>query len=499
MIKSSFASLAIFATLVASSHFEQRSLADSETLRSKITLDALLDHAQKLQDFAYASPGRNRLFGSSGHNDTIGYIYETLTSLGDYYTVTLQPFSAFSYVPGNHALTVDGELVESTAFNYSPNGNATAELVPVANSGCKEEDYPPELFGKIGLVIRGGGCDFGEKSVLAGAAGALGVIIYNNVPGGGVGSLPPPPHPKGDYIPTLAVMKDTGLILLKSIEEGATIMANVIVDGSVTELAFTNNVIAETKCGNHDDVLFLGAHSDSVAVGPGINDDGSGSVALLEIAKQLTGSEVTNAIRFAWWSAEEAGLLGSVHWVTTASQEELDKVRLYLNFDMIASPNYALNVYDGDGSQFNMSGPPGSAEAEQLFHDYFKSIGLNSTSSELNGRSDYGPFLKAGIACGGLDTGAEGHKTVAEAEMFGGEAGVAYDVNYHQPGDTMDNLAHDALEANAKAIAHAVAVYSASFDDMPARNTTRTVVERSGVISKREEDWGIYMGDLLIG
>ena len=142
--------------------------------------------------------------------------------------------------------------------------------------------------------------------------------------------------------------------------------ASVVVDGSVTELAFTNNIIAETKCGNHDDVLFLGAHSDSVAVGPGINDDGSGrywfqlsdssfhvnhndSVALLEVAKQLAlaGSQVNNAVRFAWWSAEEAGLLGSEYWVASALQEELEKIRLYLNFDMIASPNFALNVYDG--------------------------------------------------------------------------------------------------------------------------------------------------------
>ena len=67
----------------------------------------------------------------------------------------------------------------------------------MSNSGCEPADYPPEIAGNIGLVIRGP-CDFGTKSALAGAAGAVGLVIYNNLEGGGVGSLSPPPHPKGD-------------------------------------------------------------------------------------------------------------------------------------------------------------------------------------------------------------------------------------------------------------------------------------------------------------
>ncbi|KAJ8073769.1 hypothetical protein PM082_012047 [Marasmius tenuissimus] len=473
----------------------RRGLVDSETLRSKITIEALLGHAQKLQDFAYATEARNRVFGSAGHNSSVDYFYETLTGLGDYYDVTLQPFSAFAYAPGEHALNIDGEPSTSRVFDYSPNGNVTEVLVPVANSGCDAEDYPAELSGKIGLISRGN-CDFGLKSALAGAAGAIGAVVHNNVEGDIQGTLGPPPRPEGDYVPTLSVSRDTGLEWRSAIEGGAKITANIVVDGSVTQLVSTNNVIAQTKGGNQDDVLFLGAHSDSVPAGPGINDNGSGSVALLEIAKQLAGSDVNNAVRFAWWSAEESGLLGAEHWVTTASQEERDKVRLYLNFDMIASPNYALNAYDGDGSEFGVAGPPGSAEAEQLFHDYFASVGLNSTASEFNGRSDYGPFLDAGIASGGLDTGAEGIKTEEEAEKFGGEAGVAYDVNYHQAGDTIDNLALDALEANTKAIAHAVAVYGASFDSLPPKEAA--FVAKSAFVTERKQQVRLYKGDLLI-
>jgi carboxypeptidase Q len=114
----------------------------------------------------------------------------------------------------------------------------------------------------------------------------------------------------------------------------------------------------------------------------------------------------------------------------------LDKIRLYLNFDMIASPNYVYAIYDGDGSAFGVTGPPGSAEAEHLFQDFFTvEERLPWTATEFDGRSDYGPFLDAGIASGGLFTGAEGIKTAEEAAIFGGDAGVAYDINYHGVGD----------------------------------------------------------------
>jgi Zn-dependent M28 family amino/carboxypeptidase len=97
-------------------------------------------------------------------------------------------------------------------------------------------------------------------------------------------------------------------------------------------------------------VIHLGAHSDSVAAGPGINDNGSGSIGILEVAIQLAKFTINNAVRFSWWAAEEEGLLGSAAYVASLSQEELDKIRLYLNFDMIASPNFKYGIYDGDGS-----------------------------------------------------------------------------------------------------------------------------------------------------
>lgn len=148
--------------------------------------------------------------------------------------------------------------------------------------------------------------------------------------------------------------------------------------------------------------------------GPGINDDGSGIIGILETALQLSAYSVNNAVRFCFWSAEEFGLLGSEHYVTTLNASEVEKIRLYLNFDMIASPNYMFGIYDGDGSAFNLSGPPGSAQAEAFFEDWFAANGLNSVPTEFSGRSDYGPFLDAGIPAGGLFTGAEVEKTEEE-------------------------------------------------------------------------------------
>jgi carboxypeptidase Q len=228
-------------------------------------------------------------------------------------------------------------------------------------------------------------------------------------------------------------------------------------------------------------VLAVGGHTDSVFAGPGINDDGSGTIGILETAIQLAPYSTTNAVRFCFWSAEEFGLLGSEHYVTTLPDVELDKIRLYLNFDMIASPNFIYALYDGDGSAFNISGPPGSAEAERFFADWFDAQGIPSTETDFDGRSDYGPFLDAGVPAGGIFTGAEELKTDEQAALFGGAAGVAYDVNYHQAGDTYDNLNFEAFTVNSKAIAAAVAHYGSSFASLPPRNSTVELRKRAGL------------------
>ncbi|CAG8981895.1 hypothetical protein HYALB_00013809 [Hymenoscyphus albidus] len=228
----------------------------------------------------------------------------------------------------------------------------------------------------------------------------------------------------------------------------------------------------------------------STPEGPGVNDNGSGSNTLLEIAVQLTNFSINNAVRFSWWTAEEPGLLGATYYVAHLNQSGINKIRLLLNFDMLASPNYAYQIYDGDGSAFNSTGPPGSAEAEHAFQDYFTNEAHQGwTETEFDGRSDYGPFLDVSIACGGLFTGAEGNKTVQEAALFGGEAGKPYDVNYHLAGDNATNLNIGAWIENTKAIAHVLAGYARSFDSLPPRNVSvaakREVLAKRGALRKR--------------
>ena len=204
--------------------------------------------------------------------------------------------------------------------------------------------------------------------------------------------------------------------------------------------------------------------------GPGINDNGSGSTGILTVAEALTKYSVKNAVRFAWWGGEEFGLLGSKYYVNTLPAEELAKIRLYLNFDMIASPNYMLGIYDGNGDGFGQEGPPGSDMAEAFFEEFFASVGQNSTPTAFSGRSDYGPFIPVGVPCGGLFTGAEGIKSEVDAELFGGEAGVAYDVNYHRVGDDVANLNREAFVVNSRAIAASVAKYGMDLSDIPVRD-----------------------------
>ncbi len=214
-----------------------------------------------------------------------------------------------------------------------------------------------------------------------------------------------------------------------------------ITSDTESEIRDTYNVIAQTEGGNARRVVQAGAHLDSVVPGPGINDNGSGSASLLEVAEAMADENPVNKVRFSWWGAEELGLLGSTHYVADLTAKQLAKIAMYLNFDMVGSPNYVRFVYDGDNSAFPAgpgvaAGPPGSGDIEQTFHDYFTSQGLASEETPFSGRSDYGPFIAEGIPSGGLFTGAEGVKTAAQAAVYGGEAGVAYDHCYHRPATT---------------------------------------------------------------
>ena len=175
-----------------------------------------------------------------------------------------------------------------------------------------------------------------------------------------------------------------------------------------------------------------------------------------EMAKLKSFKKMQRKVRFAFWGAEEAGLLGSQYYVDNLSNAQLANIYANLNFDMLGSPNYVRFVYDGDGSDSEPAGPPGSDAIEEIFTDYFTSQGLASAPTEFSGRSDYGPFIAEGVPAGGLFSGAEGVKTAEEAEVYGGTAGEWYDPCYHQACDNINNLSTKALSEMGDAAAHAV-------------------------------------------
>ncbi|KAF2720349.1 Zn-dependent exopeptidase [Polychaeton citri CBS 116435] len=439
-------------------------LVNSEELQASISESALSDLAHELEDIAFSTDESNRVMGSLGHNRTIDWITSQFDELKGYFTYEVQPFAAlYSHAEGN--LTVNDVDQNGVPFEYTAGGDVAGEIVMVEDFGCEASNYPANVDGKIALISRGT-CEFGLKSALAGAAGATGAIIYNNAPGEiGGGTLGEPPRPEGPYVPTIGISQERGVAIADSIEAGETVSAGLLVDAETYNIT-TYNVIAQTIGGDDSQVLTMGAHSDSVYAGPGINDDGSGTVALLEVARQLTKYRTNNAVRFCFWSGEEFGLLGSTYYVSQLSNASRAQIPIYLNFDMIASPNYIYAIFDGDGSEFNITGPPGSAEGEAFFQDYFTQQGLNYTATAFDGRSDYGPFIDVGIAAAGLFTGAEEEKTEEWAQQFGGTAGESLDPNYHDAGDNYDNLNFEAFVVNTKAIAAAVAEYGTSFGSL---------------------------------
>ncbi|MEU2239925.1 M28 family metallopeptidase [Streptomyces sp. NPDC018338] len=446
-------------------------------------------HLQKFQAIA-DSTGGHRAAGTLGHDASAAYVYQQLKKAG--YNVSYEQFDfIYTETLAEKASVVSPapRTLDVKAMTYTkstPVGGIKADLaaVPVdadGTTGCEPGDYATGTFtGKIALIKRGG-CSFAIKQQQAAAAGAAGALIYNNAAGVLSGTLGDPASGK---LPTGGITQAEGEQLAADLAKGAVNVSFEI--RQLQEKRITNNVIAETKGGNAANTVMLGSHLDSVTAGPGINDNGSGSAGLLQTALELAKSKdkVRNKVRFAWWSAEENGLLGSEHYVTNLTELDKKEIKLYLNFDMIASPNYGLFVYDGDNSD-NVgagAGPEGSAQLERDITDFMDKRGVPNEGTDFSGRSDYGPFIEVGIPSGGTFTGAEGIKTAAQAAKFGGTAGVAYDVNYHAKGDDLKNINMKAFDVNIDVIANAVGTYAHDISSLrkPVVSTPTTGGESSG-------------------
>lgn len=315
------------------------------------------------------------------------------------------------------------------------------DLVLVANEGCEASDYPAEAAGNVAFVLRGS-CTYGVKSELAGKAGAVAAVVYNYEDGEVHGTLS---SPTPDHVATFSLGGKEAQPFVEKLKKGQAVDAIVYIDAKV-KTTLTTNIVAQTVEGDPENCVMLGGHSDSVTAGPGINDDGSGSLSILEVAIHLAGYRVNNCVRFAWWSGEEEGLLGSDYYNSVLPEAENLKIRLFMDYDMMGSPNFAYQIYNAT----NAANPVGSEELRDLYVDWYEARGLNYTFIPFDGRSDYDGFIRNGIPGGGIATGAEGVKSKTEQVQFGGKEGDWYDPCYHQLCDDVGNVNLTAWEVNTK-------------------------------------------------
>lgn len=484
---------------------------DSSALRTAVTVAGIREHQAALQAIADGNDG-TRLAGTPGYDESADYVYERLVAAG--YSPTRQQFD-FAFFqetapPELDRVSPDPKTyVEGTDFltmQYSGSGNPTAPLVttndvvipptpaPSSTSGCESSDFPVNTAGSIVLIQRGT-CTFGQKATNAQDLGAVGVIILNegnpgrtDVFGGTLGGP--------DFtIPVTGTSFAVGEELFNLLGSGPVTMH--MFTETVSEIRTTENILAETATGRTDRVVVVGAHLDSVAAGPGINDNGSGSGTILEVAEQFTelGIQPRNRVRFAWWGAEEEGLLGSAFYVSQLSKRDVKNIALNLNFDMLGSPNFVRLVYDGNGSDTPVKGPTGSANVEKVFLDYFASQGLQTEPQAFDGRSDYGPFIAVGIPAGGLFSGAEVLKTAEQADVYGGIVGEQYDPCYHEDCDTFagsggatpPGLGLVALDQLSDGVAHAVLQFAMTTSSVPGTDKSSA---KAKALAASLEYWG---------
>jgi Zn-dependent M28 family amino/carboxypeptidase len=505
----------------------------SKELRKEITSQRMLRHAEAFQMIADENGG-NRASGFQGYGASVQYVLTKLRDAG--YRPTTQVFDFVTFeetaVPVLKVVApTPKDYVNGTEFltmNYSASGDTgVATITPVdltlspnpaqrvSTSGCEAADFAGFPAGNIALMQRGS-CAFALKVTNAQAAGAVGAIIFNSGTPGNEGVVAGTlgetaqdgqPTPPDVEIPAVGISYAEG-DRIAGLADPTT--GQIVVEAESDQRKSTN-ILADTRSGDPNNVTIVGSHLDSVLEGPGINDNGSGSAFNLELAIRMAKERIRteNRVRFAFWGAEESGLVGATRYVAALPAAERAKIAANLNFDMLASPNHGKFVYDGN---FSHTPPPatapnvnpGAAYIESVFLKYFGSVGISPDPTAFDGRSDYKPFQDIGIAAGGLFSGAEVAKSAAQAAKWGGMAGVAFDVNYHQAGDDIDNLDLKGWEQLADGGAHTLATLA---EDRNLRDTLaggattakKAKARKAKKLSKaRRAALGAYLGDRAV-
>ncbi len=424
---------------------------DSEQLRAAVTTEAVTAHLDALQRIADAHNG-NRAAGTTGYAASIDYVEARLQQAG--YQTRRQQFSYDrpDYTRATLRRTAPARAEYAVMRDYRPlaysgAGSVTAPVTAVdlnlggdqaTTSGCEASDFNGFARGTIALVQRGT-CPFTTKVENATAAGASGVVVMNQGDDPGRRGLFAGTLGRQVDVPVVATTFDLGAEWASS---GTTLM--LAVESTVTRIT-TENLLADTPTGAAEHTVVLGAHLDGVAEGPGINDNGSGVAVVLELAVRFAalGVQPHNRVRFAFWGAEEDGLHGSGHYVAQLDDAGRSENALYLNLDMVGSPNPVASVYGGGAP--GSGWPTGSGEIQTVLTDFLTSQGITPQVVTFRA-SDHASFLDAGIPVGGLFTGEED----------------GADPCYHQACDRIETIDRDMLGIMADAAAHATLTFAQS-------------------------------------
>ncbi|KAF9934016.1 Leucyl aminopeptidase yscIV [Mortierella alpina] len=438
---------------------------------------AIFSHLEQLYDVALKH-NNSRSF-TNGYLASAEYVQMQLkANAAEFCEVSTQEFRVPVWKeleePKLFSVGIGGEQVEveyqnKVDFqNFRYNGPSTTlknqAIQGVANHGCSAKDHK-NLTGKIAVIEEGSeNCDLWTAAYHSRKAGATGVLFFNSATRKELrySEIRIDAWKEGDpliSIPVLSITNSLGSILLQN--QHSTTLTLTTKNSQTVES--TINVLCTTKHGQANDTIVIGAHLDSVPEGPGIVDNGSGSSAILEIvltlAKNIDASslEIKNKVVFAWWGAEEIGLLGARHYVRDLAGQGDDakrEVSLNLNFDMLASPNYVPYIHDGSSAPDSLIVP--STKLDHLLGEYFELHKKDFEYADMGRGSDYLPFLDEGIPAGGLMTGASRKKSMEQRKRFGGFANAQLDPCYHQSCDTLDNVSKEALELMSQAALHAI-------------------------------------------
>lgn len=454
----------------------------SNRLAGQVKVDAIMGHLQRLQEIADAHQ-QNRADGTPGFDASADYVVNALRDKGfDVQTPELTRLD--NRAPGKPTLTVGGigyPVDQASLLVRTPAGGVTGPVIrPTRSAGCAAADYPATVPRGGIAVVSDAGCSVVVKQNVAAERGAAALIVVslpsrNGAPAG----LFPPDYYDQLTMPVAVAGRDGDHALRRT-----TGKVRLVLDATTVKVT-SRNILAQTKTGSEHDVVMVGAHLDGAPGGPGINDNGSGVAAVLETALQLGPSPtVTNAVRFAFWGAAEQQLGGSTDYVFGLDRDQLNDIAVYLNFDMLASPNPGFFTYDGDQSALPGRDiapgdvPTGSAGVERTLAGYLNLVGVRPADMPLSSDTDYSPFVVAGVPVGGITTGASQLKTTAQARLWGGKPGAAFDPNYHGPGDTIAKINRHALALTGSAVAFAVATYAQSIggpNGVPVRDARHRV------------------------